>query len=104
MIARHRTTASTEHAPRHLSAEEVNIQIRRQLVAAINQQIDTYGWTQAEAARHLGVKQPRISHLVSSQVERFSIDALLQLASRAGIEIEIGLTPPRLDEPGFRPE
>lgn len=63
--------------------------VRTQLAAAINQQITNNGWTQAEAARRLGVRQPRISHLVSGQIERFSVDALFNLAARCGLQIEL---------------
>jgi len=47
------------------------------------------GWTQREAAQRLGVTQPRISDLVRGKLSVFSIDALVELLTRAGIRIEL---------------
>jgi predicted XRE-type DNA-binding protein len=52
-------------------------------------QFKTQGWTQAEAARRLGVTQPRISRLVKGKAEDFSLDMLLTLAARAGLHHEL---------------
>lgn len=63
--------------------------VRAQLADAINQQITNNGWTQSEAAQRLGVSQPRISHLVSGHVDRFTVDALFNLAARCGLQVEV---------------
>lgn len=76
-----------------LSTENFNIHIRTQLIDALNNQITTNGWTQAQAAQHLGVSQPRISHLASRQIDRFSVDALLNLAALAGLQVQLTVGP-----------
>lgn len=68
--------------------------VRQQLVDAINEQISRKGWTQAEAAQRLGVSQPRISHLASGYVGRFSVDALFNLAARCGLQVEVTVKAP----------
>lgn len=50
------------------------------------------GWTQAEAARHLGITQPRVSRLLRGKVEDFSLDMLLTLAARAGLHTELRIS------------
>jgi len=70
----------------------VNIEVRKELVAAINNRIAANGWTQAEAAQRLGVSQPRISHLSRRQYERFSVDALLKMAAAAGLTVALQVT------------
>jgi predicted XRE-type DNA-binding protein len=45
------------------------------------------GWTQQEAAKALGVTQPRVSDLVRGKIDRFSVDNLIELLGRAGVEI-----------------
>lgn len=50
------------------------------------------GWTQAEAARQLGITQPRVSRLIKGKVEDFNLDMLLTLAARAGLHPELRLT------------
>ena len=49
------------------------------------------GWTQAEAARQLGVTQSRISDLVRGRFEKFSLDMLVTLAARAGRSVKLRL-------------
>ena len=69
----------------------VNMRVRAELIEAINQRITANGWTQAEAAQRLNVTQPRISHLSRGQVDRFSVDALLNMSTLAGLQIEIAV-------------
>jgi predicted XRE-type DNA-binding protein len=69
----------------------VNIEVRKDLVKALNKQIKDKGWTQAEAAQRLGVSQPRISHLSREQIDRFSVDALLKMAAAAGLRVEVNV-------------
>lgn len=42
-------------------------------------------WTQVQAARELGVTQPRISDLMRGKMSKFSIDALISMAATAGL-------------------
>ncbi|MHB1263947.1 MAG: XRE family transcriptional regulator [Gemmatimonadaceae bacterium] len=45
--------------------------------------------SQADAARLLGVSQPRISSLVRGKIDLFSIDALVDMLARAGYHVEL---------------
>ncbi len=45
--------------------------------------------TQAQAANRLGVTQPRLNDLLRGRVERFSLDALVGLAERAGLAVRM---------------
>ncbi len=74
-------------------SEAINVQVRRQLVSAICDQILANAWTQAEAADKLNVTQPRISHLTQGRIDRFSVDALLNMAGFAGLQIELSAKP-----------
>ena len=49
--------------------------------------------TQARAAKLFGVTQPRISDLMRGKIDRFSIDSLIEMLSRAGIEVTISVKP-----------
>ena len=51
--------------------------------------------TQAQAARLLGVTQPRISDLVRGKIDRFSVDSLIEMLGRAGARITILVSPGR---------
>lgn len=58
----------------------------------IEQHLKAQGWTQVEAARRLGITQPRVSRLIKGRWQDFSLDMLLMLAARAGLEPERRLT------------
>jgi predicted XRE-type DNA-binding protein len=47
--------------------------------------------TQARAAKLLGVSQPRISALMNGHIERFSLDALVEMLSRAGYTVRLSI-------------
>ena len=74
------------------SPEEATIlAMRAQLMARIRETIATNGWTQAEAAARLGIGQSRVSDLVRGKREKFSLDMLVTLATRAGRHVELAL-------------
>ncbi len=49
--------------------------------------IESQKWTQAEAAEKLGVKQSRISDLMNSKIEKFTIDAMFDMLDKLGFKI-----------------
>ena len=65
--------------------EAALLAMRADLMAKLRLTIDEKGWTQAEAAKVLGIAQSRVSDLVRGKWERFSLDMLITLASRAGL-------------------
>lgn len=67
--------------------EEVAIlTMRADLMAQLRLLIERKGWTQAQAAAALGVSQSRVSDLVRGKWNKFSLDMLLMLAARAGLQ------------------
>jgi predicted XRE-type DNA-binding protein len=73
--------------------EEVAIlTMRADLMARLGRVIERRGWTQAEAAKVLGISQSRVSDLVRGKWDRFSIDTLLVIATRAKLQPQLTLT------------
>ena len=72
-------------------AEAEVMRLRAEVMLRMEQLLREKGWTQAEAARRLGVTQPRISRLVKGRWEDFSLDMLLTLAARAGLHPRLRL-------------
>lgn len=70
-------------------AEAENLRLRTELMIRVEKLIGSSGWTQREAARRLGVTQPRISDLVGAKVDRFSVDSLIEMLGRAGLEVHV---------------
>ena len=71
--------------------EAALLAMRADLMAKLRLTIDEKGWTQAEAAKVLGIAQSRVSDLVRGKWERFSLDMLITLASRAGLHPRLEL-------------
>ncbi len=65
-----------------------NMKLRASLMMALTAHIEAEGWTQAEAAKRLGVSQPRISDITRGKIELFGIDALVNMLTAAGLQIE----------------
>ena len=72
-------------------AEAEVMKLRAEVMIRIEQLVKSKDWTQAEAARRLGVTQPRTSRLVKGKWEDFSLDMLLTLAARAGLKPSLRL-------------
>ncbi|MBF0247457.1 MAG: XRE family transcriptional regulator [Alphaproteobacteria bacterium] len=66
-----------------------NMKLRSGLMMAIKDQVERQGWTQAEAANHLGVTQPRISDLMRGKIDLFGLDTLVNMAMAAGLNVEM---------------
>jgi len=72
--------------------EDVTIlTMRADLMAQLRLLIERKGWTQAQAAAALGVSQSRVSDLVRGKWDKFSLDMLLMLAARAGLQPRLKL-------------
>lgn len=72
-------------------AEAEVMKLRAEVMIRMEKHLKAQGWTQAEAARRLGVTQPRVSRLLRGRWEDFSLDMLLTLASRAGLHPKLKL-------------
>lgn len=70
--------------------EEASIlQMRAELMADLRKYIETEELTQAQAAEILGVSQSRVSDLVRGKWEKFSLEMLITLATKAGMRISL---------------
>lgn len=71
--------------------EAANLRVRSELMDQITAVIEESGWTQVEAAKHCGVTQPRINDLLRGRISRFSLDALVNIASALGRRVHVEL-------------
>ena len=67
--------------------EAENLLMRAELMSQIRRA--SKGLTQAEAARKFGVTQPRINDLLRGKIEKFSLDALVNMLGKAGLRVEV---------------
>lgn len=71
--------------------QAANLQARAELMRQIAAIIKTNEWKQAEAATQCGVTQPRINDLLRGRVSRFSLDALVNIATALGRRVHLEL-------------
>jgi len=71
--------------------EAANLKVRAQLMRKIAVLIQERGWTQAVAADQCGISQPRVNDLLRGRIARFSLDALVNIASALGQQVHIEL-------------
>jgi predicted XRE-type DNA-binding protein len=69
--------------------EALNLKIRADLMLNIRRFIKDQRWTQKKAALFFRETQPRISDLMNGDIERFSIDKLVQMLSRTGMNVRV---------------
>ena len=66
-----------------------NMKLRSQLMMALTAHLSRAGLSQSQAAQILGVTQPRISDLMRGKINLFGLDALVNMATAAGLQIEM---------------
>ena len=71
--------------------EAANLRARAELMQKIAALLKENAWTQAEAASRCGVTQPRVNDLIRGRVSRFSLDALVNIATALGCRVRIDL-------------
>lgn len=71
--------------------EAVILAMRADLMAQLRLTVEKRDWTQVEAAKALGISQSRVSDLMRGKWDKFSLDMLVTLATRAGLHCELKL-------------
>jgi predicted XRE-type DNA-binding protein len=69
--------------------EKANLEVRSYLMIQLEILIERNKWTQAAAAKMCGVSQPRINDLLRGRIDKFSIDALVNMAGALGQKVKI---------------
>lgn len=80
-----KTYASIWDAIEDTPEQAAEMQMRADAMIAIKQKVKTWNITQREAAKRLGVTQPRLNDLLQGRINNFSLDALVALSARAGL-------------------
>lgn len=75
------------------AADAQNLQLRSQTMLVVSKWFDASGLTQAAAAKTLGVTQPRLNQLLKGKIGEFSLDALVNMATRAGMRVGLTIRP-----------
>jgi predicted XRE-type DNA-binding protein len=73
-------------------AQAENMKLRSALMMALKGHIARTGLSQSEAAKLLGVTQPRISDLTRGKIELFGLDTLVNMIGAAGLHVEMRIS------------
>ena len=71
--------------------QAANLRARAELMQKIAARLKQNAWAQAEAASRCGVTQLRINDLLRGRVSRFSLDALVNIATALGCRVRVDL-------------
>ena len=89
-----RRFASVWDAIEPSQGEAVNMKARSEMMIAIRETVTGWDVTQAAAAKRLGLTQPRMNDLLRGRIDKFSLDALMNLATRAGLAVRVEVVRP----------
>ncbi len=71
--------------------EAASMSMRSNLLIAVEQRVLSWNLTQAEAAKRLGITQPRLNDLLRGRIANFSLDTLINLATQAGLSVRLDI-------------
>jgi predicted XRE-type DNA-binding protein len=71
------------------SDEAEYLKIRSTLMIHLRNTNEAKGMKQAEAAKLLGVTQPRVSDLYKGKIHLFSIDTLVDMLAHVGVHVKL---------------
>jgi len=69
--------------------EAAHLQLRSAMMTRLIAEIEKQGLTQADAAKRMGITQPRVSDLMRGKLHLFSIDTLVALLSSLGLRVDL---------------
>jgi predicted XRE-type DNA-binding protein len=75
-------------------AQAANMKARAEMMIAIRDTVAAWRVTQSAAAKRLGLTQPRMNDLVRGRINKFSLDALINVATRAGLAVRVEIVRP----------
>ena len=66
-----------------------NMRVRADLMIEVQRYVKENKLTQAEAAKRLGITQPRLNDLLRGRIDKFSVDALVNMLARMGKQVTL---------------
>lgn len=68
-----------------------SMKARSSLMMSLVKVVEGWKLTQAEAAKRLALTQPRLNDLLRGRIEKFSLDALVDISARAKCQVQVRL-------------
>ncbi|MEG8033675.1 XRE family transcriptional regulator [Sphingomonas aurantiaca] len=83
-------------------AEAANMKARSELLSVLKARIRSWEVSQEAAAGRLGITRPRLNDLLQGKIAKFSLDALVNLATASGLTVHVHVAE-RLDPAAVTP-
>lgn len=71
--------------------ESESMKLRSVVMMAIEKYAKSQNETQTVIAKQLGLTQPRLNDLLKGKIDKFSLDKLVNIATKAGLSIELSI-------------
>lgn len=72
--------------------QAANMRLRSKLLLALCNAVRSWELSQKEAAQRLGISQPRLNDMLNGKIDKFSLDALVNLSATAQMNVDICFT------------
>ncbi|QHC96448.1 XRE family transcriptional regulator [Pseudomonas sp. R84] len=69
--------------------DAANMRLRAKLMRTLCETIRAWELPQKEAAKRLGITQPRLNDVLNGKIDKFSLDALVNLSAAAKLQVDI---------------
>ena len=83
------TYTSVWDAAEDATVSAANMRMRAQLMIEVEQYVKKSGLSQTAVAKRLGVTQPRLNDLLRGKIDKFSLDALVNMLNTAGRRVSL---------------
>ena len=71
--------------------EAENMKLRSVVMMAIEKYATAQNETQTVIAKQLGLTQPRLNDLLKGKIDKFRLDKLVNIATKAGLSIDLSV-------------
>ncbi len=69
-----------------------NLKLRSQLMMVVSEYVKQSGLTQAEAAKKLGITQPRLNDVLKGRIEKCTVDRLVNMLAAVGYKVNLAIS------------
>jgi len=69
--------------------EAASMKVRSELMIKLQETLRRQKLTQVQAAKLLGVTQPRVSDLMRGKIELFSMEMLIDMLTQVGVQVKV---------------
>jgi predicted XRE-type DNA-binding protein len=72
--------------------EAANLRVRSKLMRELTRAVRSWDLSQKEAAQRMNVTQPRLNDLLKGKIDKFSLDALVNMLAGANLKIDVSVS------------